>query len=757
MTNSTWRTRFKTVIKPWIPERLRNFYWQFREPLQLPDRSEVTLFAPPEVLPGYHPRQDLSLSDSPPAAERESVTLIATIYNEAENLAGWLDSLRMQRRIPDEIVITDGGSTDGTPDILRRYAADFPVPLRVIAAPGANIARGRNLAIEAASHEIIACSDCGSLLDENWLHALTLPFALDPQIGVSAGYYDVLETNALSRLARRFFGVDLDAVDPQEFLPSGRSLAFRKRLWADAGGYPEWLTDAGEDTLFDMRLKAQPARWAFVPAARVSWHAPNTLRKLLKTYFRYSRGDGETGISAELYWYKMVELLRLWPRRLALGLLGVVLLWRLLPLGALYFGSWLAWSLWRLWRENRPYAESLGRRFYPYTLLLEMVGTVQPIAFALGVLARPQIRTLEVDFYQVRLKEILAQHPDCRGVVVYPPTHDWGFMFQRPHQMARAFARQGWLYFYCTANGRTDAVFGFREVERRLYLAQVPPETFGVLKNPVVYLGSAWNRSWLQYFDAPRVIYDHYDDLEISGALPEDHLALLQDAEIVVVTANRLLDAVRPRRGDVLMIPNGVDYAFIQAARPLPGAPPPADLQAILALENPIVGYSGALAEWFDYDILIQAAQRYPAFSFVLVGVDYDGSLTSSGILDMPNIFYLGMKDYAELFEYIWRFDVAIIPFKINDITLATSPVKMFEYMACEKPVITTALPECERYDGLFLAKSGREFESYLVSALESRYDDVYLASIRAVARSNTWEQRATAIIARLAAKSLPA
>ena len=122
---------------------------------------------------------------------------------------------------------------------------------------------------------------------------------LDPQVGVSAGYYDVRETNTLSRLARQFFGVDLAKINPQEFLPSGRSLAFHKELWERAGGYPEWLTDAGEDTLFDVRLKAQAARWAFVPTARAAWYAPDTFRKLLKTYYRYSLGDGETGISAK--------------------------------------------------------------------------------------------------------------------------------------------------------------------------------------------------------------------------------------------------------------------------------------------------------------------------------------------------------------------------------------------------------------------------------------------------------------------------
>ncbi len=746
---SGWFSRFKSGLKPWVPARLLDFYHQFREPLRLPDRSEVVLFAPPDTLPDYEPRQDVSLAGEQNGSHAP-VTLIATVYNEAHTVARWLDSVLEQSRLPDEIVIADGGSTDGTLDVLQRYAEVASVPLRVISAPGANIARGRNLAIAAAAHEIIACSDCGSLLNANWLEMLTLPFVLDPEISVSAGYYDVLETNTLSRLAKHFFGVDLEKIDPREFLPSGRSLAFRKRIWEDAGGYPEWLTDAGEDTLFDLRLKAQPARWAFVPMARVAWYAPDTLGKLVKTYFRYARGDGETGISADLYWYKVVELLRIWPRRLGLLGLGLALLvlWPLF--GALYFGGWLLWGGGHLWRANRSRTAMLGRRFYPYTVLLEIVGTVQALAFTLGVLSRGRVREREIAFYQARLREILKQHSGRRGPIVYPPTHDWSFMFQRPHQMARALARRDWLYFYCTRNGRTDAVFGFRRVEPGLYLAHVPEETFRILEQPIVYLGAAWNISWLPYFRTPQVVYDHYDDLEVSGARLEDHLRLLQEADIVVVTARRLLKAVRPHREDALLIPNGVDYAFIQASRPQEGDTSPADLLPILELGRPVVGYSGALAEWFDYDLLERAARRYSEFSFVLIGVDYDGSLARSGVLDLPNVAYLGMKEYNALFSYVWRFDVAVIPFKVNEITLATSPVKLFEYMACRKPVVATDLPECRSYDGVFLAKDVPQFLDYLTEAMRMRNDDTYLKRVEETAQANTWDSRVRVLEERL-------
>lgn len=162
------------------------------------------------------------------------------------------------------------------------------------------------------------------------------------------------------------------------------------------------------------------------------------------------------------------------------------------------------------------------------------------------------------------------------------------------------------------------------------------------------------------------------------------------------------------------------------------------------------MGYSGGLAAWLDYELLTVLSKACPEMDFVLIGVNYDGSLDRSGILELENVHWLGMKPYDELFRYVWRFDVGVIPFQINAITLSTSPIKLFEYMACRKPVVSTALPECRRYPGVFVAESEAQFEAYLHDALQARRDEKYLASIEAVARANTWERRVEAIIAAL-------
>ena len=111
---------------------------------------------------------------------RMNVTVIATVYNEAAAILRLLASLAAQTRRPDEVVFCDGGSTDGTPQIIEQYAAQHPQELpnlRVIAAPGANISRGRNLALAAAAGPLIAATDAGVRLEADWLQKLTAPWA----------------------------------------------------------------------------------------------------------------------------------------------------------------------------------------------------------------------------------------------------------------------------------------------------------------------------------------------------------------------------------------------------------------------------------------------------------------------------------------------------------------------------------------------------------------------------------------------------
>ena len=244
---------------------------------------------------------------------RRTVTLIATVYNEAENIAAFVQSLVDQSRQPDEIVIVDAGSTDGTIGVLREYIEEG-FPARLIVEKGANRSRGRNRAIEEATGEVIAGIDAGCIAPRQWLSKLVAPFESEDPPDVVAGYYQPDTATALEDAIAAATVPDASEVDPTSFLPSGRSVAFTREVWERVGGYPEHVEYA-EDTDFDLRLKAAGARFRFEPEAFVRWHMQTTLWGVFTQFLRYARSDGELnhwfGHYAKAYLGGLVTLLLL--------------------------------------------------------------------------------------------------------------------------------------------------------------------------------------------------------------------------------------------------------------------------------------------------------------------------------------------------------------------------------------------------------------------------------------------------------------
>lgn len=348
---------------------------------------------------------------------------------------------------------------------------------------------------------------------------------------------------------------------------------------------------------------------------------------------------------------------------------------------------------------------------------------------------------------QARLNQILAEHPQARQVLIFPPSLHWSTqLFQRPQQLALALARQGALVFYLQAKYGPEAE-PFQQVQPRMFLANVPCETFWPCEEPFIYL-LTWNRKYASAFNRPRVIYDYVDEIEVFegnyAEMVRDHAKLVQSSALVLATAQRLYEQVQPVRPDALLSPNGVDYPHFAPSDELP--PVPEDLAPILQTRQPVVGYYGALAQWFDYDLVEAAARRRQDLSFVLIGPDYDSSLPPS-LLDLPNVYWLGVKAYADLPGYLHRFDLATIPFQLNPITHSTSPLKLFEYMAAGKPVVITPMQESMRTPGVLVARDLEEYLLRLDEALRLKDDPSYLEQLRKVALENTWDARARQIL----------
>lgn len=221
------------------------------------------------------------------------VSLITTIRNEARGIHRFVEAIEHQTRPPDQIVVVDGGSVDGTVDLLREAVADDSRWL-IIESPGASISKGRNLAIAASTHATIAVTDAGAVADPRWLEELLQPLAAE-EVDVSAGFFAAGGDSWFERCLGTIITPTLAEIDPPAFLPSSRSVAFRRGAFDATDGYPEWLSHC-EDLVFDLDLRRAGAVFSFAPRAIVRWNARPSLSGFAKQYFHYARGDGDAGL-----------------------------------------------------------------------------------------------------------------------------------------------------------------------------------------------------------------------------------------------------------------------------------------------------------------------------------------------------------------------------------------------------------------------------------------------------------------------------
>lgn len=213
------------------------------------------------------------------------VSLIFTVKNEEKSIKSLLDSILNQTKMPDEIIIVDGGSTDKTIEIIEKYYDLLPINL--IIKNGVNIAKGRNIAIKNAKYPIIAVTDAGCKLDNYWFEGIIKPFH-DDTVDIVSGKYIGTGGSIFQKVISYLLITDFNKVNENSFNPSSRSIAFRKSAWKDISGYPEWL-DYAEDTYFDKKLRENGKKFYLNKKAIVYWEMRKTFRKLYRQYFNYAK------------------------------------------------------------------------------------------------------------------------------------------------------------------------------------------------------------------------------------------------------------------------------------------------------------------------------------------------------------------------------------------------------------------------------------------------------------------------------------
>lgn len=354
-------------------------------------------------------------------------------------------------------------------------------------------------------------------------------------------------------------------------------------------------------------------------------------------------------------------------------------------------------------------------------------------------------------------KNILAHSNNYKGIFIQSPVIDWDVeLYQRPQHLANAFAKLGYLVIYCTLNWTKDNVSGFRQVSPNIWLTnynvvgKIPGSIVSIYSTSYAYADDIINDTEKNY----HLIYEYIDhiDPKISGD-PANiaRLVNLKDyafgggADKIVASSIALYDeaVANAGAGNVILSQNGVDTAHYRNIAENDFSLPEEYRNFRNKYQN-IVGYFGALAPWIWYDAINEITQNNPEIGFIFIGPDYYGG--AKNITKRDNVLCTGAINYKELPIYAKEFDICFIPFEPGEIARTTSPLKLFEYFALEKPVVVTSeMKECIIYNEVFKGKNSEELSHAIHNALKHKNDQSFKAKLALLADKNNWTNRAIA------------
>lgn len=360
-------------------------------------------------------------------------------------------------------------------------------------------------------------------------------------------------------------------------------------------------------------------------------------------------------------------------------------------------------------------------------------------------------------------------------IVIWRSSFGWNVpLYQRPQQVANCLSKEKTVVLYEVTN-ETDKVSVAKKQQDNLFLINF---TNPLIKKWITELLEKTNKpKYLQIYSTNwsmsvsemkqyiksgyKVIYEYIDDLspvlagtkELPVNIKEKYEYVMSHTDniYVIVTAEEIMKDVVKKRGrnNLVLACNGVDYNFFKNIDN--SFEFDEDFKKVLEEKKPIIGYYGALASWFDYDLMKELARKRADYNIVFFGIKYDDSIEKAKLEQYENIHYLGARNYKVLKNYANKFTVCTIPFLINSITEATSPVKLFEYMALEKPIVTTDMKECRKYKSVLVAKNHEEYIEFIDKAIEmdrkQNENKKYFELLDKEARENDWMKKTEEII----------
>lgn len=375
--------------------------------------------------------------------------------------------------------------------------------------------------------------------------------------------------------------------------------------------------------------------------------------------------------------------------------------------------------------------------------------------------------------YIITILKIVSIRKECYNIIhsskykfidIYDVSFGWNQgLFQRPQQIAKALANEECLVLYSmNIFEKKRFINPIRNILKNLWYIDyknpiIKKIIIKLLKksNKKMYYHIYSTNSDYTYFDiltmyknSFNIIYEYIDSIEITNDnfIKARHIKIMEDNEILIITTSLLLynEISNKNHKRCILVENGVDFSHWQVNKK--------EKNSI-----PKVGYFGALApDWFDFELLHFISEKNKNIEFDIIGpFDYSGPsgispLTIINSFNNENVKFLGKINYIDLPNIANNFDICIIPFIINNITLAVSPLKLYEYLSMGKPVITTNMPECVKHKIVLHTNDYDEFSKKINEALVLSESEEYSKNAKSIAFKYDWSNKAREIIENL-------
>ena len=223
-----------------------------------------------------------------------SVSLIATVFNEENNIVEFLESYKRQSVLANDFIIVDAFSNDQTYPIIKKFSLENPKLKIKLFRKKSNRSQARNFAVEKAQSDYLAFTDAGCVLDQLWLKELLDKLA-DSQKQVVGGFFKGISKNNLEEAIVPYFLQLNKGVNEKNFTPTTRSLLIEKKLWQKLGGLNEKL-ELSEDYQLMLRIRQEKIEIAFAKKAIVYWEPPHSFLAFIKKISAFAKSDIEAGI-----------------------------------------------------------------------------------------------------------------------------------------------------------------------------------------------------------------------------------------------------------------------------------------------------------------------------------------------------------------------------------------------------------------------------------------------------------------------------